>query len=286
MRVLLIFLLFVLYAVFARWYFVCEVKGLCKNEQGRPTTLKLLDEEDRIILQGYEEFFFEPSKITPELTNDNNAFLQAVAEYLKNTPEQNLTITGAYRPSEQGIASGRFENLGVARADQVRSLLMRNGIEEKRITLDYAAANEENLTAPLQFRLFVTPGAYDKLAFTFTNMTYSDANFEYKSADFRPGAEFIAYADSVATYLSLNPEKRLTIIGHTDSIGSDAYNDPLGLERAENARKYFLEKLGVKNSITIKTEGKRRPVAPNSTRNGKDNPEGRQKNRRVNFIIE
>ncbi|NJK83229.1 MAG: OmpA family protein [Saprospiraceae bacterium] len=163
---------------------------------------------------------------------------------------------------------------------------MRKGIEEKRITLDYTAAKDENLLEPLQFRLFITPGAYDKLAFTFNNMTYSDANFEYKSADFRPGDEFIAYADSVATYLSLNPDKHLTIIGHTDSIGSDAYNNPLGLERAENARKYFLEKLEVKNPITVQTMGKRRPVAPNSTRKGKDNPEGRQKNRRVNFIIE
>ncbi|NJK83231.1 MAG: hypothetical protein HC912_04865 [Saprospiraceae bacterium] len=74
MRVLLVFLLFVLYTIFARWYFVCEIKGLCKNEQGRPTTLRLLDEEDKVILQGYEEFFFEPSKIAPELTDNNNAF--------------------------------------------------------------------------------------------------------------------------------------------------------------------------------------------------------------------
>ncbi|NJK83230.1 MAG: hypothetical protein HC912_04860 [Saprospiraceae bacterium] len=42
--------------------------------------------------------------------------MEAVTEYLKNAPEQNLTITGSYRPSEQNASAGRFENLGVARA--------------------------------------------------------------------------------------------------------------------------------------------------------------------------
>ena len=77
----------------------------------------------------------------------------------------------------------------------------------------------------------------------------------------------------------------MTIIGHTDSIGSDAYNDTLGMRRAENALLYFRD-LGIGNTIETETMGKRRPVAPNSTTSGNDNPEGRQKNRRVNFVIE
>ncbi len=287
MRAFLIFLLFILYAIGARWYYVCQIKGLCE-ETGRPTTLTLSDEAGKTILKDYEEFYFEPTKISPELSEDNVAFLDGVAEYLKNTDSQNLTITGFYRPSEQNITSGYFENIGVARADRIRSLLIRRGIDEDRMTLDYTETNTEALTEPIDFRSFnaTKPTEFDKTAFVFTNMTYSDANFEYNSADFQPGEQFKAYADSVGTYLNLNPNKSLIIVGHTDSIGSDAYNDPLGLKRAENARGYFIEVLEVENPITVQTMGKKRPVAPNSNPNGTDNPEGRQKNRRVNFIIE
>lgn len=288
MRAFLIFLLFILYTIGARWYYVCQVRGLCEDEVGRPTTLALIDEEGRTILKGYEEFYFEPSNISPIMSDDNAAFLDAVAEYLADSEDQNLTITGFYRPSEQEVTSGYFENIGIARADRIRSLLVRRGIDEDRITLDYSEADRETLNEPVDFGSFnaAQPSEFEKTAFTFTNMTYSDANFEYNSADFQPGGEFKEYADSVSTYLKLNPDKSLTIVGHTDSIGSDAYNNPLGLERAENARQYFIEVLEVENPITVQTMGKKRPVAPNSTPSGKDNPEGRQKNRRVNFIIE
>ncbi|MBV6654088.1 MAG: OmpA family protein, partial [Mameliella sp.] len=83
----------------------------------------------------------------------------------------------------------------------------------------------------------------------------------------------------------LNPEASMSIIGHTDSIGSDAYNLELGLRRAENARFYFQDSLDVIAEIKIDSEGESRPVAPNSSSEGKDNPEGRQKNRRVNFVL-
>lgn len=78
----------------------------------------------------------------------------------------------------------------------------------------------------------------------------------------------------------------MTIIGHTDSIGSKEYNLDLGLRRAKNARQYFIDSLGVVAPIEVKSMGKSRPVAPNTLPDGSDNPEGRQKNRRVNFVLE
>jgi outer membrane protein OmpA-like peptidoglycan-associated protein len=86
--------------------------------------------------------------------------------------------------------------------------------------------------------------------------------------------------DSVNTYMSLNPDSRLTIVGHTDSIDTDKFNYRLGLDRAENTKKY-MEELGVNASrIDVASEGESKPVAPNRT------DEGRQKNRRVEFIIQ
>ena len=200
----------------------------------------------------------------------------------------NLTITGFYRQSEQSIAPGFFENIGLARADQIRKLLMKKGISQDRFSLDHGISESVRLPEPLLFDLYdpnSTANEFEKVVFTFTNMTFSDANFEYNSDVFKPGEPLKLYADSVKTYLDLNTEALLTIVGHTDSIGSDAYNLDLGQRRAENARAYFIDSLGVTTDIQVSSVGKERPVAPNSMSDGSDNPEGRQKNRRVNFIL-
>lgn len=285
----MVLLLFLVFVVFARWWYVCEFRGLCDGEEIVPTramTLQLMDDGKPIFPESFEQFEFDTTRIGPNMTDSNEAFLDKVAEYLKANPDKNLSITGYYRPSEAVISSGFFENLGVARADRIRSFLVRRGIDEERITLDYKESETEDLSEPLAFSTYLPrPDEFEKTAFTFTNMTYSDANFEYNSAKFQPGEQLKLYADSVKTFLELNPGKLLRIVGHTDSIGSDAYNDTLGMQRAREAKTYF-ENLGVVTEIEVGTEGKRRPIEPNSTAAGEDNPEGRQKNRRVNFIIE
>jgi len=284
MRAFLVLILFIVYALIACWYYICQVRGLCVEK--RPQTLQLVDEDGTALLENYEQFFFDTTKIAPELVEDNSKFLDAVATYLSQDTTRNLEITGLYRPGEAGKDSRSFENLGLARADRIRSLLVRRGINEDRINLNYEASNDEALSEPLRFELFIpsVPSDFEKLAFTFKNMTFTDANFKYKSADFTPGEQLQLYADSVKTFLELNPDKTLTIIGHTDSIGSDSYNDTLGINRAKNAALYFKD-LGVVAPIETVTMGERRPVAPNSQSNGADNPDGRQKNRRVNFVI-
>lgn len=284
----LLFLLFCVFALWARWYFVCEVRGLCGEQDVRLQTLQLTDGDDTVILDGYDQFAFDTMSVAPRLNANNEAFLDTLAAILLADTSRDLTITGFMRPSETDWQPERgfFENIGVARADAIRKLLVQRGVPEGRISLDYQRSNDPTLSEPLTFSLF-DPRAlaeYDRTAFVFTNMTFSDANFEFNSAEFRPGTQAVLYADSVKTYLELNEGKMLTIVGHTDSKGTDKYNYELGLKRAENAREYFLE-LGVTADIEVESKGEKEPVAPNSV-NGKDSPENRQKNRRVNFVIE
>lgn len=288
MRSFIVFLLFILFALAARWYYVCEIKHLCApveevlSDDVRAKNLTLKD-GDEVILEGYEQFRFDKGSIAPVITQNNQAFLDKIAAYLKAHPDKNMTITGYYRPSEKEMSSGMFENLGVARANKIRSELLSRGIDEKRISLDFAGVDNEDLEQPVSFSLYTAkskvPDEFEKVAFTFENMTFSDANFEYNSDEFRPGEQFLLYADSVKKYFELYPDKELTIIGHTDSIGSQSYNQDLGLRRAKSAKEYF-EEMGIIVDMTIGSEGKLKPMAPNRTE------EGRQKNRRVNFIIE
>ena len=74
-------------------------------------------------------------------------------------------------------------------------------------------------------------------------------------------------------------DERYEISGHTDNVGKDADNLKLSQERAEAVKAYLVKK-GIKASrIVAKGYGATRPVAENTT------PEGRQKNRRTELLI-
>lgn len=282
----LLLLAFLLFATGTRYYYVCELKGLCAAVPDEPADPRLptlqLREGDTILLRDYDQFAFDTSAVLPRLNDNNVAFLDTVAQILRADSSRNLTITGLYRPAEAGREYGFFENLGLARANVVRQELLRRGVAENRVTLDHEPAPSAALAEPLTFELYLPTDQeedYAKTAFTFTNMTFSDANFEFDSDIFTPGEPFQLYADSVRTYFELNPDREMIIVGHTDNIGNSQYNLDLGMRRAGSARQYFLD-LGLLNEITTRSEGENRPVASNQTQ------EGRQKNRRVNFILE
>lgn len=80
--------------------------------------------------------------------------------------------------------------------------------------------------------------------------------------------------------------RRVSVEGHTDSVGSDATNQRLSERRADSVAS-ALENAGVSpQRVTTKGFGERYPVAPNQDSDGTDNPSGRAKNRRVEVIIE
>ena len=282
----IVFLLFIAYTLFARWYFVCEIRNLCDEESidlvdSRLKTLQLTEGDSSIIVSGYDQFVFDSAQILPQLNANNMQFLDTVAHFLKTESSKNLGITAFQRYSEEGQSSGMYEYLGLARANATRLLLEERGIQKERITMDYGLSEDEELKEPILFNMYISiPDEFEKLAFTFKNMTFSDANFAFDSDIFEPGEAFLAYADSVKTYLDLNPNSSLTIIGHTDNKGKEKYNLDLGKRRAKSEMAFFRDSLEVNSEILIDSEGEKRPVATNDTE------EGQQKNRRVNFILQ
>ena len=273
----------------ARYVYVCKIMNNCAPASVIPTdwstTLRLMD-GDSMMLKGFDHFAFDPGSITPDLSLNNQDFLDKIAIYLKANPTKNLTITGLYRKSEAGQSSGIYENLGIARANIIRDFLVQRGIKVERISLDHAATETETLKPSLKFDLFEPkPTGYEeagdlvKTQFRFDNMTFSDANFEFNSDVFKPGNAFNTWADSVLIYFGDNVDKSLTIIGHTDNLGTIQYNQDLGLRRAQSAKAFF-EKSGLTAAINTTTKGEKAPIATNQT------DLGRQKNRRVNFIIQ
>ncbi|RMH55709.1 MAG: OmpA family protein [Candidatus Hydrogenedentota bacterium] len=89
----------------------------------------------------------------------------------------------------------------------------------------------------------------------------------------------------VARYLRIHPERRLTIVGHTDSRGTREYNLALGERRARAVRNYFVHVFGIHpRRFVIRSKGEDDPIAPNTLPDGRDNPAGRRMNRRVEFV--
>jgi outer membrane protein OmpA-like peptidoglycan-associated protein len=110
----------------------------------------------------------------------------------------------------------------------------------------------------------------------------ADVLFDFDKADLRP--EATPALANVAQVLGAHPRATTLIEGHTDAKGTDKYNQPLSERRAEAVRRWLVAN-GVAATITTRGWGKMKPVAPNTKANGADNPEGRQKNRRVEITV-
>jgi hypothetical protein len=78
----------------------------------------------------------------------------------------------------------------------------------------------------------------------------------------------------------------VVIEGHTDSVGTDEYNQELSERRAERVRNWLLEHRVVeRRAVSTIGFGEKKPVAPNTKPDGKDNPPGRALNRRVEVVV-
>jgi len=111
----------------------------------------------------------------------------------------------------------------------------------------------------------------------------ADALFDFDKSDLR--------ADAVETLEAMGPEivkagkHPVVVEGFTDAIGTDAYNLKLSDQRARAVQDWLVRRGFIPMATPTKGYGKSRPIAPNQTSDGHDNPEGRQKNRRVEIAI-
>lgn len=108
-------------------------------------------------------------------------------------------------------------------------------------------------------------------------LTLNDVLFEFDKADLKPGAT--RSLTSVAEFLRENSERKITIEGYTDNLGSDSYNRELSQRRADSVRDFLVQSGISADRITARGLGEEYPVASNDTQ------AGRQQNRRVQIII-
>ncbi len=92
--------------------------------------------------------------------------------------------------------------------------------------------------------------------------------------------------DIVAGLLKIDPDKKLTLSGHTDSLGTDEYNNELSGRRAGAVEEYLLGVGVPRQQLVAMAEGEAKPRRPNATADGEDNPSGRRANRRTEIYLD
>jgi len=105
-----------------------------------------------------------------------------------------------------------------------------------------------------------------------------DVEFDYNKSIIKQG--YYKDIDDLANVMKNYPELKVVIEGHTDNLGSAAYNKKLSQQRAEAVKKYLVERGIDANRIKAQGFGEERPIASNDTE------EGRQKNRRVEAAVD
>ncbi len=105
----------------------------------------------------------------------------------------------------------------------------------------------------------------------------SDISFDSGRHDIKPNMRPVL--DKFAVTLNQNPVTTVTIIGHTDSTGSEAINNPLSLRRAEAVRSYLGDRGVAWQRVNVAGRGEHEPIASNDTE------EGKARNRRVEIFV-
>ncbi|SFO06404.1 OmpA family protein [Nitrosospira briensis] len=170
-------------------------------------------------------------------------------------------IIGAIAGKGKGAAIGAAAGAG---AGAIAGNIWSRRMEEQKREMEQA-------TAGTGVEVVKTPDNRLKLDIP------SDISFDTGRAEIKP--DFRPILDSFAASLSNNPGTQVSIIGHTDSTGSDAVNNPLSFNRAASTREYLVNRGVSSNRISADGRGSREPLVSNDT------PANRAKNRRVEIFV-
>jgi OOP family OmpA-OmpF porin len=105
----------------------------------------------------------------------------------------------------------------------------------------------------------------------------ADAFFDFNKSTLKPEGK--AKLDDLVSKMKGIALEVIIAVGHTDSVGGDAYNQKLSVARSESVKAYLVSKGVEKNRVYTEGKGKKQPVADNKT------AEGRAKNRRVEIEV-
>ncbi len=207
---------------------------------------------------------FSGSARTPGLMLCASVLLLAGCDTM--TPEQRGAATGAVIGAVAGQVVGgdtRGTAIGAALGG-LGGYVWSRQMEDKKRQMEQATAGTGTV---------VTQTADNQLKLSIPN----DISFATGRYDIQP--RLMPILDQFAQGLNQQPSMEVRIVGHTDSTGSDAVNNPLSVNRAQSARDYLVSRGVMSSRVSIDGRGSREPIADNSTE------AGRARNRRIDIFL-
>ena len=205
-----------------------------------------------------------------DLPITSDAWAKKKSEILSSLVQgEKLLIVGPY-------FEGESKELGLSRAAKVEKLFL-DKLSDDDIELSSRLAGdcEGALDNAVHNTLFASVVRNENVV-EHHDKTY--VYFKYNTDDPIDQVNVVSYLDNLADEL-VKSGKTVHLTGHTDADGDQAYNEKLGLKRANRGKTYLMSKGVPENQITVETRGKQEPVSDNVSE------EGKQKNRRVEIEV-
>lgn len=289
LRTIFLLIFTLLYGVVGHWLYTHKIAGICSGGETTVVVEPPIPDDDlpkdnipdddptTNTNTDVEPLTFNWSDSEPITSEGFDEYISDIVNQLEENKD--LEITGYYF-SDEVIPDG-FENMGMARADELRKMF-KDFIGEDRIIInsklvDDIEGNESNPFEAAEFN-WVARSRIDDTTIRKFDVNNIRINFPFNSSDKESNKEMDDYLPELAEYLQQTGKSAL-IVGHTDSTGDPLYNYDLGLQRAIKIRNLLAEYGADKSKISVDSKGERYPIASNLTR------EGEHKNRRVEITL-
>ncbi len=287
---LLAFIIFLGWSICGIWYYTCKTKNLCIEQTApvREITAAPLEEvqsgfsvyadNGSTIFEFNDQLEINSKNATVHVPEALLCYRDSIFSYLNNNQDKELLVQGFYKNQE----TDSLGSFGLQRAENIKNMLVNHGINGERIsiepiqeTYDY---DEKGIYAG-GIKILVNTMSKDRTAKIEKSITTKVLYANFGSKDFKPDNTLKAYTIELKGYLERNPEKNVTVIGHTDDVGSAETNLFFGNQRAANVKNYFISQGIDSKKIKSSSKGETDPIASNV------NEAGRAKNRRIEINV-
>lgn len=222
-----------------------------------------------------------PALITP-VSDSITLGIENLKTFLIANPNQKISITGYAMADE--VNNSTFENLGLARANDVKNFFVSQGLpaaqfDTKGELVDQWDMRNDTLFGPVSFKFNELKNTNESSSKDQINANPLVLHFNTNQANYNLNAEERQKIKDIIKYTIQTPDATVLIVGHSDSSGNPQTNNALAKKRAEFTKNYLV-KNGIESSrIETQSKGSDEPVAGNET------PEGMAKNRRTVITI-
>ncbi|MDG2227214.1 MAG: OmpA family protein [Flavobacteriales bacterium] len=198
---------------------------------------------------------------------------------VRDVTEEDILDLSAVDVTESNVAETNSTTVDVAESNATNT----DVTETNSTTADIAETNATTTDAPAESHEVLTQTEVNNTLNTGGALAINSVMFVYDQVKLVEESQ--SELNKIVSYMNEYKDAKLVINGHTDSRGEASYNYWLSSARANKIRNY-LRKAGVSYSrMETHGYGESKPIADNQNSDGSDNPSGRQKNRRVEFIV-